>query len=670
MPGIKDRIEELRKIIARHEHAYYAESNPLISDGEFDKLMAELRNLEEANPEFKSPNSPTQRVGGAATSFESAPHRIQMLSLDNAYSLNELQEWIDRMKKNAGDSVFPIICELKIDGVSISLNYSNGEFLSALTRGDGETGDLVTTNVRTIRSLPLNISDKRDMDLRGEIYIPRSRLVELNRIKFENGEEPFKNCRNLASGTLKNLDPKISLERGIRIWLYDIAQAFELGFKTHEKVLDFLSESGFSVCEVRRKCHNLNDISDFLRNVQEIRDKLDFDIDGAVLKVDSLSTRNELADSSKAPRWAIAYKFAQQQVKTKIRSIVWQVGRSQLTPVANLEPVELGGTTVSRASLHNLDQIREKDIRSGDSVLVEKAGYIIPYVVCSLPEERIGNEAEIQPPLTCPSCNGPIKIEKNGPGEDASTVITCSNSECQGVLSRKVLYFVENLEIENIGGKLVEKLIASGLVNQKSDIFRIRKEDLLQVERMGEKLADKILANIEKARKVKFSSVIAGLGIPNIGSVAAEEISRHFRNISELTGADISGLLQIPGIGEKMASAALDFLKNPANQQFLRDLESFWKGPDKTDETTSTGELPLNGKTFVITGEATLPRRQLEELVKKNGGRVSSSVSSKTDFLVIGSLEPENFSSTKKGKALDLKIPIINELKLVEMAGK
>ncbi|MBF0409348.1 MAG: NAD-dependent DNA ligase LigA [Candidatus Riflebacteria bacterium] len=657
------KIEELRKVILEHERAYYVDAEPIIEDREFDRLMQELKSLEAQYPQYVLPQSPTQRVGGVATSFETAAHRIPMMSLDNAYSHSDLTDWINRMRKDAGDTIFPIVCELKIDGLSISLHYSEGKYISALTRGDGREGDLVTANVKTINALPLVIPGLHDMDVRGEIYIQKSRLVELNRKRIEEGLQPFKNCRNLAAGTLKNLDPEVSRERGLKLWVYDIAQAMELGFREHVKVLDFLHENGFPVCEHRKKCNSLEEIIQFLVQVQELRQKLDFDIDGAVLKVDSLAARNELRETSKAPKWAMAYKFAQEQVSTRLLSVEWQVGRSQLTPVAHLEPVELGGTTVSRASMHNLDQINEKDIREKDMVLIEKAGYIIPYIVCSLPEHRTGEEKKILAPEKCPSCGGDVLVSASD--EDSSTVVKCPNSDCTGVLIRRVIHFLKSLEIENVGPSLVEKLVQEGLVKQETDVFSIVRDDLLRIERMGEKLADKVLANIAKARTAPFSKVIAALGIPNVGQVIAEDAAKKIRNPAALRSATAEELKSIHGIDKKIVVSIQEFVNDERVKRLLDDLDKYWTGQSETEESSAPVSSKISGKTFVITGEADVPRRELEALVKKHGGRVASSVSAKTDFLVIGSREAENFSSSKKTKALDLKIPIINEHDLI-----
>jgi len=668
-PETLQRINELRDLIRKHEWHYYVESNPIISDREFDGLVEELKSIESLYPDIVTPDSPTQRIGGAATSFETFHHRIPMMSLDNSYSLGDLTDWVIRMEKIAGSRVFPIVAELKIDGVSGSLHYKDGKFQSASTRGDGETGDLVTGNIRTIKSLPLAIPSLYDMDIRGEVYVPKSKFFSINQNRIKNGDEPFKNCRNLASGTLKSLDPQVAAERGLQLLVYGIAQAGELGFRKHSEVLTFLREQNFAVSRHYRVCQNLVEIEEFVHETERIKDSLDFDIDGIVLKADDLLTRQELGQTSKAPRWAMAYKFAQQRAVTRLNSVVWQVGRVQITPVAVLEPVELGGTTVSRASLHNLDQIREKDIRIGDMVVVEKAGYIIPYVVETKIQERKGVEIEIQAPASCPSCGEPtiIACESDQIAGSASTTVKCRNSECQGVLARRVSYFVSQLGIENLGPQIIERLISAGLIAELTDIFRLRQIDLLQVDRMGEKLAGKILANIEKGKRAPLSKLIAALGIPNVGTVAAENLAAKFGTFPAFREAGIEILQEIPNVGVKVAQSIADFFSDTENQTWLCELNNVWKAPEG-DLYGQAGEQTLQGKIFVITGEASIPRRELETLVKNHGGRISSSVSPKTDFLLIGSLEKPTYSSTKKSRALALNIPIIDEHALIILA--
>jgi DNA ligase (NAD+) len=657
------RIEELRAAIRRHEYLYYVKTEPEVTDAEFDGLMAELAGLEKAHPAFLTPDSPTQRVGGAVSSFAAVPHRVPMMSLENAYSMGDLADWLARAEKAAGKSVFPVVVDVKVDGVSAGVTYSHQTLQTALTRGDGQLGDDVTQNIRTIKTLPLRISSSYDMDLRGEVYVPKARLEALNRRQYEGGLEPYKNCRNLAAGTLKSLDPKVPAERGLRIVFYGIAQALELGFSTHTEVLAFLKQEGFPVNRPSRLCSSMAEIQAFLAEIEQQRDVLPFDIDGAVLKIDDLRVRAELGDTSKAPRWAIAFKFRQQQAITRLASVVWQVGRGQLTPVAMLEPVELGGTTVSRASLHNIDQIKEKDIRVGDFVVVEKAGYIIPYVVESLKNRRNGAELPIVPPALCPICQAPTTNEER---PEESTLIRCSNPDCQGVLARRMMYFVSQLEMENIGPQLIERLIMAGFLTEVTDVFSLNKASLLTVDRMGEKLAEKILLNIEAGKSKPLAKVIAALGIPNVGKVVAESLAGKYQTLAAFRLATLESMQDIFGVGEKVAEGVQQFLQSPRNQGWLDALEDNGIGAT-SDKNAESVSLCLAGKLFVVTGEATRSRREIEDLIKKHGGKVSSAVSAKTQYLIIGSLESADFQSSKKSKALQLHVPIIDEHQLLHM---
>ncbi|MBI3039851.1 NAD-dependent DNA ligase LigA [bacterium] len=625
----KKRAVELRKLISRHEYLYYVKANPEISDSEFDNLLNELKFIEGKHPELIIPESPTQRVGGAISSFDTILHRVPMMSLDNAYSVSDIKTWIDRMERIIPERVFPIVAELKIDGVSASLHFKDGAFLAAATRGDGKIGDLISGNIKTIKALPLRIESVLDMDIRGEVYIPKARLVKINQNRLEEQEEPFKNCRNLAAGTLKSLDPSVAAKRGLEILVYGVAQARDLHFNFHSEVLDFLDKQGFRINNPFMVCRNISDIDSFIEKIGGQREGFPFDIDGIVLKVDDLSVQAELGETSKAPRWAIAFKYAQQQAKTKLISVSWQVGRAQITPVASLEPVELGGTTVSRASLHNIDQIREKDIRLGDQVVVEKAGYIIPYVAKALPELRDGTEIIIHPPSECPSCKQSLSVIKED--DNASTLVRCLNADCAGVLSRRFACFVSQLGIDNIGPQLIERLIRCGLMVEITDLFRIQVNDLLQVERMGNKLAEKIVENISRARHAPFERLIAALGISNVGTVVSSEIAFHFQNFESFRAATLEQLTRINGVGEKVGASILAFFSDPNNETLLSDLGKFWVGPEVSQGKEKL-EKNLMGKTFVITGEATIPRRKLEEFVKQRGGKLVSSISPKTDF--------------------------------------
>lgn len=661
--NIEQKIEQLRKTIRYHEHLYYVKTTSEISDYQFDQLYKELEQLEAEHPQLITPDSPTQRVGETATSFATIKHRVPMLSIDNSYSFTQIADWVARLEKLVGREVFPVTVELKIDGVSASLHFDQGGFVAGSTRGNGIEGDMVSENLKTIRSLPLTIKSKFDMDIRGEIYIPRSRLPQINKKRVDEGNEPFKNCRNLAAGTIKSLSPSVAAQRGLQLMVYGIAQASELGFKTHSQALKFLAEQGFKVNAAWKKCNNIKEVSAFIEHVGKNIDQFDFDIDGIVIKVDSLALQDELGATNKAPRWMIAYKYPQQRAKTRLTDVVWQVGRSQLTPVAILEPVELCGTTVSRASLHNIDQIKDKDIKIGDNVMVEKAGYIIPYIVESVSVDRNGNETNVSIPDHCPACSGPISIDSQA---DNSTQVRCLNINCQGVLSRRVIYFCSQLEIENIGPQLIERLLDNNLVNNIEDLFNLTTQKLSGLERMGEKSAEKIVANIDNAATQPLGKLISALGIANVGQVVGENIAAHYNNsIEQVFNCQYDELLEIEGVKDKVAQNVTDFFTDPENASLLDAVKAWWTGPDNQNEEIT--QKHLEGLSFVVTGEATIGRKEIESLIKKQGGKTKSSVSKKTDYLLIGSKEGPDFVSNKKAKALELNIKIINEFDLYKI---
>lgn len=669
MMNVEEKIRELTEKIRYHEHLYYVKSNPEISDQEFDFLMKELEELEAQNPSLIKSSSPTQRVGEVATSFSNITHRVPMLSIENSYSIADVKSWINRTEKTIDGSVFPICAELKIDGVSASINYNEGLLMQGATRGNGKVGDDITTNLRAIRSLPLSIKSKKDIDIRGEIYTPKSKLVEINNKRIEKEEEPFKNCRNLTSGTIKSLDPNIVSSRGLQIMVYGIAQAIDHGFSKHSETLTFLKDQGFKVNQITKVCNNINEIELFIDDVAEKKNELDFDIDGVVLKIDDLRLQQLLGETSKAPRWIMAYKYPQEQAITTLKSVVWQVGRSQLTPVAIMEPVELGGTTVSRASLHNIDQINEKDIRIGDQIVVEKAGYIIPYVVSALHSKRTGKEKIVDLPLKCPDCNETLIVsEANEDTSNNATKIYCNNLKCPGVLARKIEYSINQMDIENLGPQLIEKLIKLGIVNSLGDILSLESEKLVALERMGEKSANKICKNLQKARKIPLAKLISSLGIPNVGTVVGEKLAMFFDNdFSLFLSTTKDELIKVDGISDVVANNIVNFISDSNSKTDIDFLKQWWLGPDKSETNNTSNKL--EGKCFVLTGEAILSRKILSNLIKTHGGTTKSAVSKNIDFLLIGSNEPDDFISSKKTKALQLNIPIIDEIELFRIIG-
>ncbi len=666
---VRKKLDDLRNLIRRHEHLYFVEANPEITDGEFDRLMQQLKDLEAAYPDLITPDSPTQRVGESVTSFNSVKHRVPMMSIENSYSAGDINDWLTRCEKLLGRSPFPVVAELKIDGVSGTFHYRDGALQSGATRGNGIEGDLITGNVKTIRSLPLKVDSALDMDVRGEIYTPRQVLEKLNKARIENGEEPFKNCRNLTAGTIKSLDPSVAAGRGLQTMAYGIAQAFEIGFKSHSEVLTHLGRLGFKVNAAWRLCISAEEISEFIADIARRRNEFDFDIDGIVIKIDNLAWQLELGSTAKAPRWVIAYKYPQERAISQLLNVEWQIGRSQLTPVAHLEPVELGGTTVSRASLHNLDQIREKDIRIGDRVVVEKAGYIIPYIVEALPEQRTGREQMINPPEHCPTCAEKIYVGR-GDDDETATVVRCQNPACRGVIARRIIHFITQMEIENFGPQLIDRLLEAGVIKKVEDILALDTATLAGIERMGEKSAAKIAGNLAAAKAKPLFRLISALGISNVGIVVSEKIAlRCNQSFASFLTADLQTLIEIEGIKERVACCIIDFVGDQQNHSFIEALKNWWHGPSAEELASQKAGDQLNGRSFVVTGEAVVPRRKIEELIKAHGGQTKSSVSPKTDYLLIGSLEGDDYVSTKKTKALQHKVPIINEFKLAEMLG-
>ncbi len=666
---VRKKLDGLRNLIRRHEHLYFVEANPEITDGEFDRLMQQLKDLEAAYPDQITPDSPTQRVGESVTSFNSVKHRVPMMSIENSYSAGDINDWLTRCEKLLGRSPFPVVAELKIDGVSGTFHYRDGALQSGATRGNGIEGDLITGNVKTIRSLPLKIDSALDMDVRGEIYTPRQVLEKLNKARIDNGEEPFKNCRNLTAGTIKSLDPSVAAGRGLQTMTYGIAQAFELGFKSHSDVLNQLRLLGFKVNAAWRLCSSAEEISEFIEEIARRRNEFDFDIDGIVIKIDNLAWQLELGSTAKAPRWVIAYKYPQERAVSQLLNVEWQIGRSQLTPVAYLEPVELGGTTVSRASLHNLDQIREKDIRIGDRVVVEKAGYIIPYIVEALPDQRTGSEQTINPPEHCPTCAEKIYVGR-GDEDETATIVRCQNPACRGVIARRIIHFITQMEIENFGPQLVDRLLEAGVIKKVEDILTLDAGTLAGIERMGEKSATKIVGNLAAAKAKPLFRLISALGISNVGIVVSEKIAQRFnQSFDSFLTAELQALTEVEGVKERVARCIIDFLGDQQNHSFIDALKNWWHGPSAEELASQKAGDQLSGRSFVVTGEAVIPRRKIEDLIKSYGGQTKSSVSPKTDYLLIGSLEGDDYVSTKKTKALQHKVPIIDEFKLAEMLG-
>ncbi len=657
----KDRIEAIKNQIRQYDYEYYVLAHPTISDYDYDLLVKELEAMEAANPELVTSDSPTQRVSGQPTkSFDTVTHRYPMLSLSNTYNQQEFIEFDKRVRSGLGDNIqFEYVAELKIDGVAISLLYENGKFQRAITRGDGTQGDDVTQNIKTIRSIPLKIfkSDgfPANFEVRGEVYLPKKSFEMINLKREQLGEPLFANPRNAAAGSLKLQDARIVAERRLDMFAYYVHSDQEKQFTlSHSDNLKLLTEQGFPVNPNVKLCRNINEVLAYVQEWEQKRADLPYEIDGVVVKVNSVSQQLQLGTTAKSPRWAIAFKFKALSAESRILKIVWQVGRTgAVTPVADLEPVHLAGTTVSRATLHNPDEIERKDIRESDFVRIEKGGDIIPKVIEVITEKRTANSSKTVIPRVCPSCGQPLqRIE----GEAA---IRCTNKQCPEQVLRKIEHFSSRnaMDIEGLGIAVVELLLSNNLIRGVEDIYHLKTEQIAKLERMGKKSAEKLVEAITQSKSQPLHRLIFGLGIPFIGSTAAKLLSKHFRSIDKLAQADQESLEIVDGIGQKMAQSIIQWFSEENNRRLIEGLR---QAGLVFEDFTSSADTFFEGKTFVLTG--TLPglsRNEAVELIEKGGGRVSSSVSSKTNYVLAG----ENPGS-KLEKAKKLGIKIISEQEL------
>ena len=662
--GIRKEIERLREEIRYHDYRYYVLNNPVISDYEYDQLVKKLEKLEKEYPELITPDSPTQRVGEAYTGeFPPVEHRIKMLSLENTYSEDELKDFDRKVKKFLGsDEEVEYAVELKIDGVAVSLEYRKGKFFRGSTRGNGIVGDEITNNLRAIKSIPLKLlTDEKelfDIEVRGEVFMPRPSFEKLNKEREKMGEPLFANPRNASAGSLKNLDPRIVEKRGLDIFVHTIAE-IPKKYKTHFEALSKLREIGFKISPFIKVVRGIEKAFPLIDEWQEKKKELDFDIDGMVLKVNSFELQRKLGYTEKAPRWAIAYKFPAEQRVTKIINIEVNIGRTgTATPVAILEPVFLSGTTVSRATLHNLDEIERKDIRIGDWVMVEKAGEIIPQVVKVVKEKRNGKEKKFVMPKDCPVCGAKLVREE---GEVA---YRCINVSCPAQVKGRIIHFASRnaMDIEGMGDVLVDVLVNRGLLKDYGDIYYLNRTDLIKLERMGEKSVDNLMNAIEDSKNRPLERLIYGLGIRHVGIHNARIISNIFHSIDSIRKASYEELASIDDIGPVRARSIVEFFNEKSNVNVLDKLR---KAGVKIEEKVKEGAKPLAGKKFVFTGAlSTMTREEAQDLVISLGGSVSNSVSKKTDYTVVG----ENPGS-KYDKAKSLGVKTISEkefLKLIQ----
>ncbi|MFL5245549.1 MAG: NAD-dependent DNA ligase LigA [Gemmataceae bacterium] len=661
------RALELRRLIDHHNHLYYVEAHPEISDREFDKLLDELEQIEKDHPELVTPDSPTQRVGGQPIEgFKTVVHRVSMLSIDNTYNADELREFDRRVRKVLAGETVNYVVELKIDGVAIALAYENGLFTVGATRGDGERGDDVTHNLKTIPEVPLRLMTPNPpalFEARGEVYMTRAELARINRDRVDKGLEPFANPRNSAAGTLKLLDPRLCAERHLRLFTYGSGVIDGVESQTHLELLNFLKKFGFPVNPHIQSFDSIQGVVDYCNSWETRRHDLPYETDGMVIKVDDFDQRERLGYTSKFPRWAVAYKFAAEQALTKLLSIEVQVGKTgTLTPVAYLEPVKLAGTTVSRASLHNADEIARKDIRIGDMVLVEKAGEIIPYVVRSEAAARTGQEISFHFPSKCPVCGSTVKREAG------SAFYRCTNPSCPAQLKERLLFFAQRnaMRIEGLGTALVDQLVDSGLVRSLPDLYRLTQEQLLSLERMGKKSADNLLKQIQTSKERGLSRVLAGLGIRMVGESVADLLASEFGDIDALMQASAERLSEIEGIGPERAESIYQFFHSTTGRKVIEELrEQGVKLSEARSQKKAKGGSDLSDKTFVVTGTlVNYGRQDIEDLIKQHGGKVTSSVSKNTDFVVAG-----DKAGSKLEKAQQLGVKVLTEQEFEKLIG-
>ena len=659
----KDRIDQLRALLNEQNYRYYVLNDPLMSDFEYDKLMRELQDLEQANPQYADPNSPTQRVGSdRANQFASVTHRFPMQSLSNTYSREEVTDFDTRIRKEVGEVEY--VCELKFDGTSISLLYEHGQLVRAATRGDGTVGDDVTENVRTIRSIPLQLRGGGYPDLfeiRGEILMPYKSFERLNREREDIGETPFANPRNAAAGSLKQQSSAVTASRDLDAYLYMLA-GDEMPYATHYESLLAARQWGFKVSDQMKLCRNLDEVMDFIRYWDKARESLPFATDGVVIKVNSYAMQKQLGSTAKAPRWAVAYKFKAEQALTRLLSVDFQVGRTgAITPVANLEPVQLAGTVVKRASLHNAEQIALLDIRLGDMVYVEKGGEIIPKITEVELSERPAESQPFEFITRCPEC-GTELVKYEGEARHY-----CPNSSsCPPQIVGRIVHFISRkaMNIEGLGDETVQLLYDNGLVHDISDLYTLKRADLVRLPRLGEKSADNILRNIEVSKQVPFARVLFAIGIRFIGETTAKILARQFKNIDALIHADPEQLIEAEEVGEKIARSIIEYFADAGNMRIVERLRSF--GLQFQNQVQKGATDRLAGLNFVISGTFVHHSRdQLKELIERHGGRNLSGVSSNVNYLLAG----QNIGPAKLAKASKLGIKMINEEEFMQMLG-
>ena len=660
MNNVENIINDLIDKINYHNEKYYNEDNPEISDMEYDNLVKELIKLEEENPQFKRIDSPTNRVGGKPLEkFNQITHKIPMLSLSNAYSDSDLRDFDKRVKDMINEELEYVV-EFKIDGLSVGITYDDGEFKYGATRGNGVVGEDISKNLMTIKSIPLKVNDDDEIVVRGEVYISKENFKKVNGQQKEQGQQIFANPRNLAAGSLRQLDPKLTAKRPLDIFVFNLEYSQNNQFQSHSESLEFLSKLGFSVSPNYKVCKNIDEVINHIEYWTDHRDDLPFEIDGMVIKVNNLSQREKMGYTAKSPRWAIAYKFPAEKKKTKILDIIVEVGRTgTITPTAVLEPVRLAGTSVSRATLHNEDYIKEKDIKINDTVLVQKAGDIIPQVIEVIKDERTGDEIDFNMPDKCPVCSEPtVRLE----GESA---VKCINISCPAQIRRGIIHFASRdaMNIDGLGESIITLLLNENIINKISDLYKIRKEELINLERMGEKSADNLINAISKSKENDLWRLINGLGIKFIGTKGAKVLANSFKDLDKIIEATASELINLEEFGETMANSVVEFFKEEKNITVVEQLKEYGVNTKLIENENNEMNKIFEGMKIVLTGTLpTLKRNDAKEMIELRGGKATSSVSKSTTFVLAG-----EEAGSKLTKANDLGIKVLDEDMFIEL---
>lgn len=656
-----ERIKFLRDELNKLGYNYYVLDNPLVSDFEYDKLYSELKSLEEQNPELITPDSPTQRVGGISTGFDEVKHKYRLYSLDNTYNYEELKKWYDRVTKECGFAQ-ELVCELKIDGLAIALAYKNGYFVKGATRGNGIIGEEITQNLKTIKAIPLKLFEDADVEVRGEIYMPKTSFEKLNEENLKNGEKPFANPRNAAAGSLRQLDSTITAKRDLSMFTYTaIIERAEIEPKTHWDSIQYIKELGFKTNPNIKLVKDIQGAIDFCKEWETKRFDLDYATDGVVIKVNSLACQREMGFTARAPKWATAFKFPPEEISTELKGIELGVGKTgAVTPVAVLEPVLLAGSVVSRASLHNFDEIKRLDVRIGDRVLIKKAAEIIPKVIKYVDSAEHTDLPVYNQPTECPNCHAPLEAR------EGEVNLYCSNPDCPSVVKAKLEYWVskEAMDIDNIGPSIIEQLYNLGMVKTPLDFYKLSKDDFLKLDLVKEKSAQNMFDAIQESKNRTFARFITALSIRHVGKETAELIIGEFPTIDALENASVEDLANIEGVGEKIAQSVYAYFHNKQNLEMVKEFEKYGLNFEANAAAPKTDELA--GKTFVLTGTlSSMTRDEAAEKIKQMGGKTSSSVSKKTSFVVAG----ENAGS-KLDKAQNLGVIILNEDDFLKMINE